>query len=193
MCEKQEEKFYNSCTVWNKEGELMTTYRKLHLPDIEGEFFEAGNELKVIEIGNLLIGIGICFDIRFEEFAKLYRKMNCNFLVYPVAFSVHGGPLHAELLARSRALDNQCFIAMICPARNDEAEFVTWGNSCVVDAMGQVMIGAGETEQILYANLNLEEVEKARKYIPIFHQRRVDIYVPCKKSQSSVNEGRLLL
>lgn len=176
ICEKQDEKFYNSCTVWNKEGELMTTYRKLHLPDIEGDFFEAGNELKIIEIGIFRIGIGICYDIRFEELAKLYRKMGCNFLVFPVAFSIHGGPLHAELLARSRALDNQCFTAMICPARNDEAEFVTWGHSCVVDAMGKVIVCADETEQILYANLNFDDVEKARKNIPIFHQRRVDIY-----------------
>lgn len=176
MCEKHDEKFTNSCSIWNTNGILMSKYEKLHLPDIEGEFFEAGNQLQVVEIGKFRIGVAICFDIRFDELAKLYRKMNCNLLVYPVAFSLTGGKLHAELLARSRALDNQYFTAIICPARNEDAEFVTWGHSMIVDPMGQCITRADENETILYANLDVNDVEKARSNIPIFHQRRTDVY-----------------
>jgi omega-amidase len=176
ITEKKDEKFYNSCVVWGRNGNLLKVYRKIHLPDIEEDFFEAGNKLTVIVIDEFKIGIGICFDVRFSSLAKAYRELDCNLLVYPVAFSMKSGPLHAELLARSRALDSQCFTALISPARNIDSNFITWGYSSIVDPSGQLISQATQNEEILLSDLDLSMVDEVRKSIPIFDKLRNDIY-----------------
>lgn len=168
ITEKREDKFYNSCAVWGRDGKLMKVYRKIHLPDIEEEFFEAGSKLTVIVIDDFKIGIGICFDVRFSELAKAYRQLDCNLLVYPVALSMKSGPFHAELLARARAMDSQCFTALISPARNVDANFITWGFSSIVSPWGQLLAQAAEHEEIIVADLNLKSVDEVRSYIPIY-------------------------
>ena len=64
------------------------------------------------------IGIGICYDIRFPEYAQLLaQKYHCTMLIYPGAFNLSTGPAHWELLQRARAVDNQCFVIAVSPAR----------------------------------------------------------------------------
>lgn len=84
--------YYNTCTVWNPQGLLIAKYRKMHLFDIdipgkitfkESEVLGAGNELATFNMEGTKIGLGICYDIRFEELAKLYRLQGCELLVYP--------------------------------------------------------------------------------------------------------------
>ena len=79
------------------------------------------------------VGLGICYDLRFPELALLYAKQGCKLLCYPAAFSKHTGPLHWDLLLRSRALDNYLFAAGVSVTRDESAEYVAWGHSTVVD------------------------------------------------------------
>lgn len=74
---------YNTCTIWNPNGELIAKHRKMHLFDIdvkggirfkESETLSAGNKFTIIEVDGHKIGIGICYDIRFEEMARIYRN-----------------------------------------------------------------------------------------------------------------------
>jgi len=59
--------------------------------------------------------------------------VGCQLLVYPGAFNMTTGPAHWELLARARALDNQCYVATVSPARDVTASYVAWGHSLVVN------------------------------------------------------------
>lgn len=90
--ELEGDKYYNTCTVWNPEGQLIAKYRKMHLFDIdipgkitfkESEVLGAGNKLVTFNIDDTKVGLGICYDMRFEEFAKLYRLQGCELLIYP--------------------------------------------------------------------------------------------------------------
>lgn len=119
----------------------------------ESDALSAGNELTTINIKDFKIGVGICYDIRFEELAKLYRLKGCNVLVFPGAFNMKTGPLHWELLARSRANDNQCYTALISPARDTTAQYVAWGHSMVVDPWGKVLTSAGTDEEIIFTEI----------------------------------------
>lgn len=74
---------YNTCTVWNPEGKLVAKYRKMHLFDIdipngitfkESDVLRCGDNLSIFEIGHIKVGLGICYDLRFPELAKLYRQ-----------------------------------------------------------------------------------------------------------------------
>lgn len=178
-------KLYNTCTVWSPDGALMAKYRKIHLFDIdipggitfrESDVLTGGGNLATVAIGEAKIGIGICYDIRFDELARLYRNQGCDMLIYPGAFNMKTGPLHWELLARGRANDTQSYVATISPAREASAGYVAWGHSMLVDPWAKVVVEANEGEETIVADVNLVTVDEVRAQIPIFSQRRVDLY-----------------
>lgn len=92
------------------------------------------------------------------------------------------GPLHWELLQRARATDNQLFVFAISPARNDSG-YIAWGHSQVTDPWGNVLAKAGHQEEIIYADIDMKKCDEVREQIPIFRQRRLDIYDTIKKTQ----------
>lgn len=127
-------KIYNTCVVVNPAGEMIAKHRKIHLFDIdipgkmtfkESETLTAGDDVTVFNVDGIgKVGLGICYDIRFPELAMRMRKEGCKLLIYPGAFNTTTGPLHWELLARARAVDNQCYVAVVSPARNPESKYL---------------------------------------------------------------------
>lgn len=187
--EVENNKLYNTCTVWNPEGKLLVKYRKMHLFDIdipggitfkESDVLHAGNELVTFDFEGVKIGLGICYDMRFEELAKLYRLQGCELLIYPGAFNMTTGPIHWELLQRARALDNQVYVFAISPARNEQG-YIAWGHSQITNPWGKVTAQAGNEEEIIYDDIDLAQCDKIRQQIPIFNQRRTNIYDTIKK------------
>uniref|UniRef100_A0A1I8JTR3 omega-amidase n=1 Tax=Anopheles arabiensis TaxID=7173 RepID=A0A1I8JTR3_ANOAR len=182
---RMDSKLYNTCTVWSPEGSLLATYRKIHLFDInipggitfrESDVLTGGSTLATVAIDGAKVGLGICYDMRFDELARLYRNQGCDMLIYPGAFNMKTGPLHWELLARGRANDTQSYVATISPARDPAAGYVAWGHSMVVDPWAKVVAEANEEEATVVADVNLQTVDEVRAQIPIFSQRRTDLY-----------------
>lgn len=118
--ELESDKVYNTCFVYDPEGKLIATHRKLHLFDInvpgkirfqESLILSPGSNLNYFETPWGKIGLGICYDVRFPEMALIMaRKYGVFAMIYPGAFNMTTGPLHWELLLRARALDNQIFV-----------------------------------------------------------------------------------
>ncbi|XP_059610882.1 omega-amidase NIT2-like isoform X2 [Phlebotomus argentipes] len=176
---------YNTSTIWSPDGEMIGKYRKMHLFDIdipgqirfqESETLSPGNSLTTFAIDEAKIGLGICYDIRFEELARLYRNDGCNFLVYPGAFNMTTGPLHWTLLGRARASDTQSFVATVSPARDEASDYVAYGHSSLIDPWAHVLVDAEAPEATVVKDLDFSECEKVRAQIPISRQRREDIY-----------------
>ncbi|CAG9807714.1 unnamed protein product [Chironomus riparius] len=189
--ENDGDKLFNTATVWGKSGELMGKFRKMHLFDIdipnemtfrESDSLSPGNELTIINIKDFKIGLGICYDVRFEELAKLYRKQGCNLLVYPSAFGMKTGPLHWELVGRSRANDNQLYTVLTSQGRDLNGPYVAYGHSYVADPWGKMLFMAGTDDELFIVDLDLDVVDKVRSNIPIFIQRRADIYDTVQKN-----------
>lgn len=183
--EKDGSNLYNTCTVWNPEGNIVAKFRKVHLFDIsipggitfkESETLSPGNSLSVVDIGNWKIGLGICYDLRFMEMAALYRDLGVDLLIYPGAFNMTTGPLHWELLIKARAVDNQVYVAACCGARDESADYVAWGHSMLVDPWGKVLTQAGATETTLIGDMDFNVCKNIREQIPIRFQRRTDLY-----------------
>ncbi|XP_061720199.1 omega-amidase NIT2 isoform X1 [Cydia pomonella] len=179
------EKLYNTCTVWDARGKLLAQHRKMHLFDIdipnkitfkESEVLSAGDQLTTFEVYGVKIGLGICYDLRFQEMAHLMANKGCSLLIYPGAFNMTTGPKHWELLARARATDQQLWVALVSPARDEAAGYVAWGHSTLVDPWGAVVAKLDEKEGTLTGNIDLDTVEEVRSQIPIRSQRRTDIY-----------------
>ncbi|RAH47181.1 carbon-nitrogen hydrolase family protein [Aspergillus brunneoviolaceus CBS 621.78] len=179
-------KYYNTSLVFSPSGALIGTHRKTHLFDIdipgkitfkESEVLSPGNQLTVVDLPDYgKIGLAICYDIRFPEAAMIAARKGAFLLVYPGAFNTTTGPLHWSLLARGRAVDNQVYTALCSPARDLEASYHAWGHSLIVDPSAKVLAETEEKEDIIYADLDDETIQSTRKGIPIYTQRRFDLY-----------------
>jgi len=182
---------YNTCTVYNPQGELVAQHRKVHLFDIdipgkikfkESETLTGGSTLNYFDTEFARIGLGICYDVRFPELAMISARQGCHVLIYPGAFNMTTGPLHWELLQRGRANDNQVFFSMCSPARDLSAGYHAWGHSMVVDPMGKVLYEAKEEEEIIYTDIDPKVFQEARAGIPVTTQRRFDVYPDVSQS-----------
>jgi len=184
---------YNTCTVYNPKGELVAKHRKVHLFDInvpgkirfmESDTLSAGNSLTTFFTPWFEVGVGICYDIRFGEMAALTTKNeNVGLLVYPGAFNTTTGPLHWELLARARAVDNQVFVCVASPARCPGASYQAWGHTSIVSPWGRILSSCDEKEATVLVDINVDEVNDMRQSIPVRSQRRTDLYNTILKSK----------
>jgi predicted amidohydrolase len=179
-------KYYNTCLVFSPKGSLLATHRKIHLVDIdipgkvtfhESETLSPGSAMTIVALPEYgLLGVGICYDIRFPEISTIAARKGCFAMVYPAAFTRPTGALHWTLLARSRAVDNQIYVVMCSPARDLAASYVAWGHSMIVDPMAEVLCEADENETIISARLHSETIRNTRQAIPVYTQRRFDVY-----------------
>jgi len=191
------DKFYNTSLLFSPKGELLAAHRKVHLFDIdipgkitfrESDVLSPGNKLTMVQIppyGSL--SMAICYDIRFPEIATIAARRGAFLLLYPGAFNLTTGALHWELQARARAMDNQVYVGVCSPARDMEATYNAWGHSMVVDPNAEVICEANEGEEIIYADLKPENIEETRKGIPIYDQRRFDVYPDISKGGYQVS------
>ncbi|MFA0834542.1 MAG: carbon-nitrogen hydrolase family protein [Methanobacterium formicicum] len=188
--EKQDGNIYNSCFIFNPQGEIIGTHRKVHLFDIdvpgeisfkESETLTAGNQITVVDTPLCKIGICICYDVRFPELLRLMVLEGAELIVVPGAFNLTTGPAHWKPLIQVRAVDNQVFMAAASPARDPDASYVAYGHSMVCDPWGTILKEAGTGEEIIYATINREMIPKIRQELPLLLNRRSDIYQLKKK------------
>eukprot|EP00112_Aurelia_sp_Birch-Aquarium-sp1_P016653 Seg3796.2 transcript_id=Seg3796.2/GoldUCD/mRNA.D3Y31 product="Omega-amidase NIT2" protein_id=Seg3796.2/GoldUCD/D3Y31 len=183
--ESRDGKFYNTSVVFGADGSIIGKYSKVHLADValpgtakftESSVLTPGDKLTTFQAGPCKVGIGICYDLRFPELANSYEKQGCQLLLFPEVFHEISGPAHLHQLVTARALDNQLFVAACSPARNKDLSYIPWGHSIVVDPWGKELAKADETEQIIYASLDVDYVEAVRNYLPTRYQKRKDVY-----------------
>jgi len=184
--EKQGPRYYNTCTVYDPRGHMVAKHRKMHLFDIdvpggvrfmESDVLSPGSSFTTFDAGVCKVGVGVCYDIRFSEMAMLTAMdKDVKMLLYPAAFNTTTGPLHWELLQRARAVDNQLFVATASPARCPDSAYQAWGHSTVTSPWGKIVATTEHAEDIVYADIDLAEVEQIRQAIPVRSQRRTDLY-----------------
>jgi predicted amidohydrolase len=179
------EEMYNSCFVYGRDGEKLACHDKAHLFDIdvdggitfkESDSFTPGDGATVFETELGTIGVEICFDVRFPEFARKTSLEGAKLIFLPAAFNMTTGPAHWELTMRARALDDQVYFAACSPARDENGPYVAYGHSMVVSPWGDVIAEADETAQIVYADIDTDHVDSIRRQLPLITQRRPELY-----------------
>ncbi len=183
--EREGSGIYNSSFIFGPDGGLLGRHRKIHLFDVdlpggvkvkESSTLGAGNEITVVRTELAPIGVAICYDIRFPELIRLMVLDGAMVLTIPAAFNMTTGPAHWEMLHRCRAVDNQVYVIAASPARNTAAPYVAYGHSMVVDPWGNVVSRAEEGEEIIFAEILPETVEKVRRELPLLEHRRTGVY-----------------
>jgi len=174
-------RIYNTAYVFGKDGSLLAKHRKVHLFDIDvpggQRFFESdtlspGDTATVFDTPFGKAGLCICYDMRFPEMFKKFREKGVKLILIPAAFNMTTGPLHWELLLRSRAMDCQSYVCAVSPARDLSASYHAWGHSMAVDPWGKVLAEAAEGEEMLLVELEAEAVRSVRQAIPVLQQAK---------------------
>ena len=173
---------YNTALVLDPQGELVCSYRKLHLFDValpdgtnlsESSSTLAGSSLATFDVGRFRVGLSICYDLRFPE---LYRELvtrGANVLLVPAAFTLHTGKDHWHALLRARAIESQCYVVAAAQWGKHPRGRATYGHSLVIDPWGTIMAEASDRVGLVSATLDLNYLEQVRRAVPCLSHRRL--------------------
>ena len=155
----------NACPVINREGKLVCTYEKNHLFSYygsdEGNYITVGESPVIVELDGVKIGLSICYDIRFPEIYRAYRKAGADILVNMAAWGATK-KIPWDSMTTSRAVENQTyFVALTQTGKiRDGANL---GHSMILDYKGEILSEINEVEGGIYATIDLEEMYSFRE------------------------------
>ena len=178
LIEAGEDGFYNTFALYDPDQGLIGAYRKIHLLQLlrEERFLSPGSELSLLETRWGKLGLATCYDLRFPELVRAYCASGAE-LILLVAEGPQRRIAHWSLLLQARAVENQCFLAAVNKVGSSQGEKLG-GGSAVISPMGEVLVQGGEEEELLLAEIELDEVERTRRWMPVFRDRQPALY--CK-------------
>jgi predicted amidohydrolase len=190
---------YNTTVVIDPTGEIIARYSKIHMYDVvldgvatyqESATVTPGDEIAITEIDGVLVGLTICYDLRFPELFRILALKGAQAIMLPAAFTLMTGKDHWEPLIRARAIENQLY--MIAPAQWGTHPSGNWcyGRSMVVDPWGTVVTTASDGVGIANATIDPSHVATVRRQVPSLANRRPEAYTWPEESRSLAT-GRL--
>ena len=174
---KRQGKFWNTAYDFDRKGQLINEYDKVHLFGLmqEDRFIAPGNSESSFEIDGIKSSCVICYDIRFPEWERKLMSSGAKILFVSAQWP-DVRIKQWEILLRARAIENQAFVVAanrVGDAPNDHFN----GHSLIIDPFGEIIAnGCSGQEEIVSAILDLSLVDKARGNIPVFKDRRLDLY-----------------
>ena len=165
------------------DGAVGASYDKIHMFDVdlpngermrESEAFEAGDRLVTVQAAGAVLGLTICYDLRFPVVHRALAKSGAQVITVPSAFTRPTGEAHWEILLRARAIETGSFILAPAQGGTHQDGRATWGRSMVVGPWGEVLAQAGHDDPaVILADLDLAAVSRARQAIPALANDRV--------------------
>ena len=167
---------YNTACVFDRCGNCIATYDKVHLfsPMGEGDAFTAGERICQFTLDGIPCGLIICYDLRFPEWVRKTALPGIDIL-FVVSQWPAARTSHLLALITARAIENQTFVAC-CNSCGMAYDTVYGGNSAILDPLGETITSAGAEEMILTADCDFSQIEAIRRSIPVFHDRRPELY-----------------
>ena len=159
-------KIFNRCIVANRCGEIVATYNKTHLFSFaqENEVFSAGDKISTVELDGVKCGLAICYDLRFPEFFRKIALAGAEIIFIPAAWSLKR-LTPRQILTKARAIENQVFIVIANSS----------GKSEIVNPRGEVLVESGRGEEILTAEINLNERAEIIGAMNLLADRNVNV------------------
>ncbi len=172
---RDEERIVNRSFMLDRAGNVLARYDKLHLFDIElangesyleSEFISPGDRAVVVDTELGRFGLSVCYDLRFPQLYRGLAQAGAQILTIPAAFTYNTGKKHWNTLVQARAIETGCFVLAPnqCGLHVDKRR--SWGHSMIVDPWGEILAEAGDEPTIIYAEIDLQLVNKARSRIP---------------------------
>ncbi|MFC3769264.1 carbon-nitrogen family hydrolase [Paenibacillus sp. GCM10012303] len=166
----------NTIYAFDREGREAGEYSKIHLFRLmdEEKYLTAGDTLGKLELDGVPAGMMICYDIRFPELSRRLALDGVKVLFVPAEWP-HPRLHHWRTLLTARAIENQMYV-VACNRVGTSGTTSFFGHSMVIDPWGEILTEGDESEQILTAELDLTVVDKVRATIPVFADRRPELY-----------------
>jgi deaminated glutathione amidase len=178
------EKLSNTSLVFGPDGDLLATYRKIHLFDVEvgghvyreSEGEEPGDEPVVAQAEGWAIGLSVCYDVRFPELYRILALEGAELLTVPAHFTLFTGKDHWHVLLRARAIENQCYVAAAAQVGETLPGKLSYGRSLIADPWGIVQAQAPDEETVISAEIDRARLEEVRRRLPSLASRRPAAY-----------------
>lgn len=167
---------FNTLYLIGQDGKITGYYRKTHLFRLTGEhhYYTAGDQITVVDTPVGLVGLMICYDLRFPELCRRLTDLGARMVLVSAQWPTPRVE-HWQVLARARAIENQVF--MICCNRSgSDPELDFPGSSMIVDPLGQVLAQGGPEDRWISADIDFSVISSARTQIPVLTDRRKDLY-----------------
>jgi predicted amidohydrolase len=171
----EDRKCANRSFLIGPQGDVVARYDKIHMFDVqlgagniyrESDSFAAGGEAIVAPLPEGILGMTVCYDVRFPDLYRQLAVAGAQIIAVPAAFTRITGEAHWHVLLRARAIETACFV--IAPAQGgkhaDGRE--TYGHSLIIDPWGEILTEAGTEPGVITATLDLVKVDEARRKIP---------------------------
>ena len=174
---------YGATIVVGDDGEQKAVYRKIHLfdvdlPDREESYREShsmvpGGELALIETPVGVLGLTICYDVRFPELFRELVDRGASLFSVPAAFTVVTGTAHWHTLLRARAIENLAWIIAPGQYGSHPDGRSTYGHSLICDPWGRVVVEQAAGEGVVTADIDLPAQTRLRQEFPALANRRL--------------------
>ncbi|MFY9972567.1 MAG: carbon-nitrogen hydrolase family protein [Roseiarcus sp.] len=174
-----EDRIHNTSVVFNREGEEIARYRKIHLFDItapdgaaykESATVKPGDKVVTYDCEGVTVGCSICYDLRFPDLFQALAEKGAEIIALPAAFTMQTGKDHWEVLLRARAIETETYVCASAQTGsftvgNEQRQ--TYGHSLVADPWGHVIAKASDGVGIVSARLDPARVKRVRGLIPV--------------------------
>src|SRR6201996_220768 len=174
-----EERYHNTSVVFNREGEEIARYRKIHLFDVttpdgasykESATVKAGDAVVTYDCEGVTIGCSICYDLRFPALFQALAEKGAQIIALPAAFTLQTGKDHWETLLRARAIETETYVCASAQTGsftvgNEQRQ--TYGHSLVADPWGHVVAKASDGVGLVTTRIDPAVIEKVRTLIPV--------------------------
>ncbi len=178
------EKLSNTSIVFDSDGELVATYRKIHLFDVqvggvvyrESEAEEPGDEAVVAEAEGWKLGLSVCYDVRYPELYRILALEGAQVVTVPAHFTTPTGKDHWHVLLRARAIENQLYVVAAAQIGETLPGKPAYGRSLIVDPWGLVLAQAPDEETVISAELDRAYLDDIRAKLPSLANRQANAY-----------------
>ena len=182
----QSGRFFNTSVLFGPDGRRLAAYRKIHRFDVnvpgevrdqESRTIEAGDELVVVRLPELTVGLAICFDLRFPEMFRQMAVAGAEVFLLPAAFAQATGRVHWEVLLRARAIENLAYVVAAAQHSQDLGGTWRYGRSMVVAPWGEVLGASPETgDDVVLVDVDRQTVTERRQQMPVLALRQPAVY-----------------
>ncbi len=179
---KNDTRWANRAYVIDGSGEVAARYDKLHMFDVdlasgeswrESSAYVPGDAVVTVATPAGLLGLAICYDIRFPALFEALGRQSCDIIAIPAAFTVPTGLAHWHLLQRARAVEASAYIVAAAQVGKHADGRSTYGHSLVVDPWGDIVLDmGGEAPGLAFAEIDSARLAEVRKQLPSLANRR---------------------
>ena len=175
--ERRGDKLFNTCPVFNRAGELVAKYDKMHIFRAGGEdkYLSPGTNPVMVELNGVKIGLTICYDVRFPEIYRAYMRAGADIITNIAAWGAQK-PVPWEVMTRSRAAESQSYVVALTQSGGENL-----GHSRVIDYKGEILTEIKEGEGIIKAAIDLNEMHEFRRKFCTLTDVKENYEVVCEK------------